>query len=326
MKHGLDYESRKEYSVTVQAWDNVNRDGINDGIHPNHTIDDSITITIKVTDVDEPPDAPTKPTVTANAATPNTKLDVSWTAPTMTGKPAITGYEAQYRLSGAATTTAWTSYSFTGTSTKATLTGLATGKSYDVQVRATNDEGSGGWSSSGVGITGANAATRSVAENSAAGTAVGAAVTATSTNTRYSYTHALGGTDAASFDIDSATGQIKVKAALDYEATSTYSVVVTVTAAAQAQAQAPEREPGPQRAGRLQGPGDHQRNRRERSAGVSKRHDHTLHCGEGGFGHGSGRAGSGKRRGWRYDLLHHLGPGSKRVQHHIRDGPDCRLA
>ena len=36
-------------------------------------------------------------------------------------------------------------------------------------------------------------------------------------------------TDAASFDIGSATGQLMTKAALDYETKATYSVTVTAT-------------------------------------------------------------------------------------------------
>ena len=43
-----------------------------------------------------------------------------------------------------------------------------------------------------------------------------------------SHTWALGGPDAASFDIDAANGQLMTKAALDYERKSTYTVVVTV--------------------------------------------------------------------------------------------------
>ena len=43
-------------------------------------------------------------------------------------------------------------------------------------------------------------------------------------------TYSLGGTDAASFDFDTATGQIKTKDALDFEGgTTTYSVTVSVT-------------------------------------------------------------------------------------------------
>ena len=42
-------------------------------------------------------------------------------------------------------------------------------------------------------------------------------------------TYALSGTDAASFDIGSATGQLMTKAALDYEAKASYEVTVTAT-------------------------------------------------------------------------------------------------
>ena len=100
--------------------------------------------------------------------------------------------------------------------------------------RAVNAEGNGGWSDSGSAITEAGGVTRSVAENSASGTNVGAAVTAKSTNTTYTYTHALSGTDASKFEIGSTTGQITVKSgtSLDYETKTAYSVTVTVTAAA----------------------------------------------------------------------------------------------
>ena len=70
--------------------------------------------------------------------------------------------------------------------------------------------------------------TRSVAENTAAGTDIGAPVTATAYSGTVTYT--LGGTDAASFDIVAATGQLQTKAALDYETKSSYEVTVTVTA------------------------------------------------------------------------------------------------
>ena len=39
----------------------------------------------------------------------------------------------------------------------------------------------------------------------------------------------LSGADAASFDIESTTGQLKTKAALDHETQKTYMVTVTVT-------------------------------------------------------------------------------------------------
>ena len=69
--------------------------------------------------------------------------------------------------------------------------------------------------------------TRSVAENTAAVMDIGAPVTATTVGAAVTYT--LGGTDAASFDIDAATGQLQAKAALDYETRSSYEVTVTAT-------------------------------------------------------------------------------------------------
>ena len=58
--------------------------------------------------------------------------------------------------------------------------------------------------------------TRSVAENSQAGVNIGALVVASDANGD-SLTYRLIGTDAASFTIDSATGQLMTSAALDYE-------------------------------------------------------------------------------------------------------------
>ena len=68
---------------------------------------------------------------------------------------------------------------------------------------------------------------REIAENSASGTAVGDAVTATDPDTGDTLAYTLSGTDAASFNIDSGTGQISVGTGtvLDYEAEkNTYQV------------------------------------------------------------------------------------------------------
>ena len=70
-------------------------------------------------------------------------------------------------------------------------------------------------------------ATRSVAENTAAGENIGAPVVATPDTETTIASYALGGTDAASFGIDSATGQLMTSAALDYEDQNSYSVTVT---------------------------------------------------------------------------------------------------
>ena len=69
---------------------------------------------------------------------------------------------------------------------------------------------------------------RSVSENAAAGADIGAPVAAEDT-AGDTLTYTLGGTDAASFDIVAATGQLQTKVALDAATKSTYTVTVTAT-------------------------------------------------------------------------------------------------
>ena len=71
--------------------------------------------------------------------------------------------------------------------------------------------------------------TRSIAENSASGTDIGNAVSATDSDSDDTLTYTLGGTDAASFDIVSTSGQLETQAALDYETKSSYTVTVDVS-------------------------------------------------------------------------------------------------
>ena len=74
--------------------------------------------------------------------------------------------------------------------------------------------------------------TRSVAENTGPGDSIGAPTTVGDsivTDSSGPVTYTLGGTDAASFDIVEATGQLQTKAALDYETRSSYEVTVTAT-------------------------------------------------------------------------------------------------
>ena len=70
--------------------------------------------------------------------------------------------------------------------------------------------------------------TRTIAENTAAGVNIGAAITATDADND-TLTYSLGGTDAASFSIGSTTGQLQTRAALDYETKTSYTVTVTVS-------------------------------------------------------------------------------------------------
>ena len=77
-------------------------------------------------------------------------------------------------------------------------------------------------------FTDGSSTTRSVAENTAASTNIGTAVAATDADND-TLTYTLGGTDAASFNIVSTTGQLQTKAALDYETKSSYTVTITVS-------------------------------------------------------------------------------------------------
>ena len=92
------------------------------------------------------PGAPAAPSVSAASSS---SLTVMWTAPD-DGGSAITGYDVQYRADGSGD---WTDGSHDGTATTATLTGLGSGTTYEVQVRAANEAGAGPWSDPGSGAT-----------------------------------------------------------------------------------------------------------------------------------------------------------------------------
>ena len=104
------------------------------------------TFTISVTDEREPPGVPEAPTFSGETAD---SLEVSWTEPENTG-PDITDYDVQYREKG---TGRFIGALHEGPGRTLTLSDLEPGTVYQVQVRATNDEGTGGWSDPGEGMT-----------------------------------------------------------------------------------------------------------------------------------------------------------------------------
>ena len=130
-KVALDYETRSSYEVIVTA---TNPGGFSD----------SVTLTINVTDVNEPPGRPDPPTVSGET---ENSLTVSWDEPANTG-PDITNYHLQYRISGA-----FTDWPDTGPSLSRTITGLSSGTTYQIRVQAENDEGKGAWSNPVNGTT-----------------------------------------------------------------------------------------------------------------------------------------------------------------------------
>ena len=73
-----------------------------------------------------------------------------------------------------------------------------------------------------------NHTSRTVAENTAKGINIGNRIAATDTDND-ALTYTLSGTDAAAFDIDNTTGQLKTDAELDYETKNVYTVTVTVS-------------------------------------------------------------------------------------------------
>ncbi len=184
-------------------------------------LSESKTLTVTVTDVNEPPLKPAAPTVTAADATP-TQLSVTWSAPTNTGKPAITDYDVQYRTTGPPAGM-WQDAGFTGTGTSTTLSSLTPGTAYQVQVRATNAEGTGLWSNSGSRTTAANVAPVfddtttefDVAENSTAVTTASATDADTVVTDTVSY--AISGADSAQFSINETTGELTFTTAPDFE-------------------------------------------------------------------------------------------------------------
>ena len=130
-----DYETTPSYTVIVKADDG------NGGT-------DTVTVTIDLTDVNEPPLAPAAPRVTA---TPNTtdSLTVSWSARSNTGRPDISSYDLRYQEG---TSGPWipSPQGMSVIVTSATITGLTAAlTTYQVQVRATNSDGAGPWSPPG---------------------------------------------------------------------------------------------------------------------------------------------------------------------------------
>ena len=102
----------------------------------------------------------------------------------------------------------------------------------DPQGVITNLRGQGKFSASRIALLTFNrqsiTATRSMAENTAAGVAIGAPVAARNDS---GFTYALSGTDADAFDIVTTSGQLRTKSGVsyDYETKTSYTVTVTAT-------------------------------------------------------------------------------------------------
>ncbi len=221
-KVALDYETKSSYAFTVSVSDG------NGGT-------DSINVTIRVTNVNEAP-AFTDSSSTIRTIAENTAADtnigsaVSATDPdtddtltySLSGADAasfsINSTNGQLRTSAALDYETKTSYTVRITVSDSELT-----DTIDVTINVTNvDE------NRAPSFTDGNTTTRLVAENTASGQDIGTAVAATDADDD-TLTYSLEGTDAASFRIDTSTGQLRTRAALDYETKTSYSVTVSVS-------------------------------------------------------------------------------------------------
>ena len=176
------------------------------------------------------------------------KLTASWSAPS-TGGAAITGYRVQHRRNS----DSWPSDAGADNGTLLTreIAGLTNGTDYDVRVRACNVAGCGAWSEQATEtpttpppgnrapyFPSTEDGMRSVLENTASGQDIGSPVAARDRDgDGLDYT--LGGADAAYFDINGSSGQLRTSASLDFEMprgnalstmnTNNYTVEVTAT-------------------------------------------------------------------------------------------------
>ena len=111
------------------------------------TLGDATATGTIVDDDESPPPIPGKPQApTVSAATPNS-LTVEWTEPENDGPP-VTDYDVQYWEGGSG---GFIDAQHEGTARIATLTGLSPDTVYEVQVRASNANGTGAWSESSEG-------------------------------------------------------------------------------------------------------------------------------------------------------------------------------
>ena len=221
--NGEDYEDTTTYQPIANVYDG--------------TISNSILVTINILDVNEPPSTPSAPVLSSPSST---SLRVAWSAPSNTG-PVITDYDVQYRVGSSGS---FSSRSHSGNGTSTTITGLSASTLYEVRVRASNAEGTGGWSQTSSFTTGSSApppvtnvvpvftsiSSFSVNENSrSVGTVVASDGDSQDSVTGYSIS---GGVDSARFSITTG-GVLTFDSAPNYESPSddggnnVYNLVVT---------------------------------------------------------------------------------------------------
>ena len=228
-KAALDKETKETYSVTVSVTDSKNDAGT-----PDTATDDTITVTIKVVNVPEPPTFSDSGAVTRTIPenTPSNQPIGSPVSATNADGSSVT-----YSLTGTDRASFDIDSSSGQLKTKAPLN-YESKSTYSVTVRASNSNNNLRTDKAvTINVTDVNepptfnegsSAARSIAENTAANTNIGSPLKATDPDSGDTLTYTLGGTDAASFDIVATSGQLKTKVALDKETKETYTVTVSV--------------------------------------------------------------------------------------------------
>ena len=233
-KAALNHETKSTYTAIVNVSDG------NGGSA-------SITVTINVTDINELPEnnAPvfTEGSSTTRSVDENTGSGVNIGTPVAATD--ADGDTLTYRLGGT-DASSFSIDSETGQLRTSAALDYEAKPTYTITITA--DDGKGGSASINVtinitdiepetaqsiniqnsfpGFTEGSSTTRSVAENTASDVNIGSAVSATDPDGD-TLTYSLGGTDAASFSLDSSSGQLRTSAALNYETKPTYTITIT---------------------------------------------------------------------------------------------------
>ena len=216
-KDPLDYESKSSYSVIVTVTDSASAVA-------------DVPVTITVTNVEE------AGTITFSSSPP--QVDTAFTATLADPDGSISGESWEWEISS--DQISWDDIDGATSSSYTPVTDDV-GKYLRVNVSYTDGEGSGKSKRSAPAnpvrvapennvapsFPASENGARSVPENTPAGRNIGAPVDATDTDANDTLTYTKSGTDAASFDIVSTTGQLMTKAPLNYETKSSYSLTVT---------------------------------------------------------------------------------------------------
>ena len=249
-KNPLDYETKNEYRVTVKASDGA--------------LEAEIDVTISIIDVEVEPtnNAPTFPatetgtrSIAENTAT-NTNIGAAVSADDMDTGDTLT-YSLKAHTDDADDFQAFDIVSTSGQLKTKNALDYETQSTYKVTVQVSDGTDTASIDVT-ISITNVNeppafataTATRSIAENTDTGTNIGAAVTATDPDgttdvnpenvnvnkLTYSLVNLTGSMDADAFDIDSNSGQIKTKDALNYEVKDSYQFKVQVSDGAETDA------------------------------------------------------------------------------------------